>query len=174
MMHRLVRPLALLTIAFTVTASAAFAHEGSPPQGANPVCSPHSRAAIKAVMAAYVDVVNLHDTTLFPAVFHDDYVIYSTAGTFDGLAEVTGVMSALYAAMPDIHYTVDELLIDGDRATLRYTYTGTNLGGFLGIPATGDTITCSGLEIDRIEGGKLVETRNFTDYHCLLTGLGAL
>lgn len=177
MMSRLVRPLALLAIAFTVTAGAAFAHGPShaPSPHARPHhCSPHHRAEIEAVMDTYVEIINQRDTSQFPAVFRDDYRVFSTAGTFDGLPVFTGVMSALYAAMPDIEYTVDELLIDGDNATLRYTYTGTHLGDFLGIPATGNTITCSGLEIDRIEDGKLVETQNFTNYHCLLDGMNAL
>lgn len=179
MISRLARSLALFVAAFTVTAGVAFAHGPShgspPPHGHGHDCSPdHHRAAIEATMAAYVEVINQRDTSQFSTVFHDDYRLVSTAGSFDGLPAFTGVMSALYAAMPDIEYTVDELLVDGENATLRYTYTGTHLGDFLGIPATGNTITCSGLEIDRIEDGKLLETRNFTNYYCLLDGMNAL
>ena len=119
-------------------------------------------------------MINERDTSQFSQVFSQDYLLVSTAGTFEGLPAVEGVMSAVYTALPDVHYELDELLIDGNKAVLRYTYTGTHLGDFLGIPATGNTVTCSGLEIDVIEDGHIVETRNFTDYHCLLTGLGAL
>lgn len=172
------RPFALLAIAFTATTGAAFAHghsHGSPSRGhGDHGCSARHRAEIEAVVDTYFDVVNQHDTSLFPLVFHDDYLLVSTAGTFDGLPAVAGVMSAVYGAMPDIEYTLDEVLVDGDNAIVRYTYTGTHLGDFLGIPPTGHRITCSGLEIDRIEHGKLVETQNFTNYYCLLAGMGAL
>lgn len=183
MNKNLLRPLALLAVALTATAALAGGDShGSPSRGGhgshgdhgNRDCSPRHRAEMEAVVDSYLQVVNQRDTSLFPLVFHDDYLLVSTAGTFVGLPATQGVMSAVYTAMPDVEYTLDEVLIDGDKATVRYTYTGTHLGDFLGIPPTGNTITCSGLEIDRIEDGKLVETQNFTNYYCLLAGMGAL
>lgn len=164
----------LLTALVTVTAGAASARHDHGGRGDGPSdCSPHHRERVEALVADYLEVVNSHDVGRFPEVFADDYTLVSTAGTFSGLPAFTGVMSALYTAMPDITYSLDEVLVDGDNVTVRYTYTGTHLGSFLGIPATGNTITCRGLEIDRIDGDRLVETQNFTDFHCLLTGMGA-
>ena len=171
------RPLAVPALALVVlalSAGAAMAHGPSHHGPGGGACSQAHRRQIREVVEDYLDVINERDTSQFSQVFSQDYLLVSTAGTFEGLPAVEGVMSAVYTALPDVHYELDELLIDGNKAVLRYTYTGTHLGDFLGIPATGNTVTCSGLEIDVIEDGYIVETRNFTDYHCLLTGLGAL
>jgi predicted ester cyclase len=156
--------LALL-VALTGTATA---H----PNGGGHRSGPERR--ILALVDQYFEVVNDQDLGRFPEVFAADYLLDSTAGTYTGLPTFTGLMSALYSALPDIHYTLDEVLVDGNAAVIRYHYTGTNLGSFLGLPATGDVITCRGLEIDRFEDGLMVESRNFTDYYCLLSSLGAL
>lgn len=143
-----------------------------PGHGGHNATGPERR--ILALVDQYFEVVNDQDLGRFPEVFAADYLLDSTAGTYTGLPTFTGLMSALYAALPDIHYTLDEVLVDGNAAVIRYHYTGTNLGSFLGLPATGDVITCRGLEIDRFEDGLMVESRNFTDYFCLLSSLGAL
>lgn len=142
------------------------------PKGGGHGTGPERR--ILALVDQYLEVVNDQDLGRFPEVFAADYLLDSTAGTYAGLPTFTALMSALYAALPDIHYTVDEVLVDGDAAVVRYHYTGTNLGSFMGLPATGDVVTCRGLEIDRFEDGLMVESRNFTDYYCLLSSLGAL
>lgn len=158
---------AVLTVTATTTAAVAGPHGTPRGQG-------HHERHIRSLVDTYLEVINAQDVARFPEVFAADYQLDSTAGTFDGLESFTGVMSALYAALPDIQYTVDEVLVDGNAAIVRYHYTGTHLGSFLGIPATGAVVTCRGLEIDRFDDGLMVATRNFTDYFCLLSGLGAL
>jgi steroid delta-isomerase-like uncharacterized protein len=137
-------------------------------------CSERHRAEVEALIQDYVDISNAQDLSRYPEVFADDYRLVSTVGTFDGLPAYMDLMAAVYDALPDIHYTIDEILVDGDKAVLRYTYTATSLGSFMGLPPSGATFSCSGLEVDRVEDGKLVEVRNFTDYYCLLAGVGAL
>ena len=61
------------------------------------------------------------------------------------------------AAFPDFHNTIDELLEVGDRVVARMTYRGTHRGELLGIPATGKTVTYSGIAIFRLAGGKITE-----------------
>lgn len=161
-----------LALSFTVlvalTGTAAAHHGGSPHGHRGKECR------ILDLVDQYIEVINDQDLARFPDVFASDYHLDSTAGLFEGLEGFTAVMSALYAALPDIEYTVDEVIVDGNKAVIRYHYVGTNLGSFLGLPPTGDVVTCRGLEIDTFEDGLMVETRNFTDYFCLLSSLGAL
>jgi hypothetical protein len=173
-MKRHASTFVLLTALVTAAAGVAYAHHGPGHGHGHGHGHGSHRARMEQLVAEYLDVVNSHDVTRFSEVFADDYTVISTAGTFAGLPAFTGVMSALYTAMPDVEYTLDEVLVDGDNLTVRYSYTGTHLGPFLGIPASGNTITCRGLEIDRVDGDRLVETQNFTDFHCLLAGMGAL
>lgn len=161
--------LLALAMALTVAAPAALASPQGGSQGN--ACNPVKRAAMVAFAKLYVQIFNLRNPALFPIVLSQDVVLDSTVGYFNGLAEVAGVMSAVYAAIPDLTYTIDEILVDGDSFVLRYSYSGTHLGELFGFPPTGQVISCTGLEIDRVKNGKIVHTSNFTDANCLLTSL---
>jgi predicted ester cyclase len=63
----------------------------------------------------------------------------------------------LLMALPDMQFTIEELLADGDTVVARFTTHGTQTGAFQGIPATGATATASGIAIYRLAGGKIVE-----------------
>lgn len=157
---------AATSLALALTASTVPTH-------ANPglACNPVKRAALTAFAEYYVALVNHRDPSLFGLIFSDDIVLDSTAGYFEGLDQYSAVMTGVFVGLPDIHYTIDEILVDGDNFVLRYHYTGTHLGEIFGFPPTGDVITCSGLEINRVANGRIHESLNFTDFNCLLMGL---
>ncbi len=54
---------------------------------------------------------------------------------------------------PDIHFTIEDLVVDGDRVAARWTMRSTN-------PADGQGRVATGVEIFRVEQGKIVETWN--------------
>jgi predicted ester cyclase len=60
-------------------------------------------------------------------------------------------------AMPDMRFTIEELLADGDIVVARFTIHGTHTGAFQGLPTTGAAATASGIAIYRLAGGKIVE-----------------
>lgn len=62
------------------------------------------------------------------------------------------------AAFPDLRVTVEEVVAAGDRVAVRRTVAGTQEGAFMGIPATGRTVTYTGNEIYRIADGIIVES----------------
>ncbi len=68
----------------------------------------------------------------------------------EGLKEVIGM---LRAAFPDMHWVVDEMIAEGEKVVTRFTWTGTQQGTFMGIPATGRGVVVKGVVIDRIVGG---------------------
>src|SRR5579859_6560962 len=55
----------------------------------------------------------------------------------EGLKEVLGMMRA---AFPDIHWTVEDMVAEGDKVVTRFTWTGTHRETFLGVPATGKSV----------------------------------
>ena len=77
-------------------------------------------------------------------------------------------------AFPDVHFTVHELLAEGDKVVARWSYVATNTGPFLGRPATGRRVTDQGIDIFRIEGGKIVEMWVAQDSLGLLHQLGVI
>ena len=67
------------------------------------------------------------------------------------------VVIGLRTAFPDIHYTVDDVLAEGDRVAIRWHWTGTHRAPFRVFPPTGKAVSNPGLAIFRLEDGKIVE-----------------
>jgi len=89
----------------------------------------------------------------------------------DGLADVLGMM---FAGFPDLRWTLNDTLVEGDRVMGFSTWTGTHEGEFMGIPATGRTATVEAWTIDRYREGIFVESRIIMDVAGLLGQLGVL
>ncbi len=87
----------------------------------------------------------------------------------DGLKEI---LRAMRAAFPDMHWKVEEQLANGDRVATRFAWTGTHRADFLGVAATGRSVKVWGLVIDRVEGGKIKDTRILMDTLGLMMQLG--
>ena len=78
----------------------------------------------------------------------------------EGLKEVIGQMRA---AFPDMHWVLEEMIAEGDKVACRFTWTGTHRGPFLGISATGRTVTVKGVVIDRLVEGRMADSRILMD-----------
>ncbi len=74
-----------------------------------------------------------------------------------GLKDFKQSFSAHYDAFPDIHWTLDDMVAEGDKVAVRWTFTGTHKVEFMGIPPTNKKVTFWAIEIDRFVGGKFVE-----------------
>ncbi len=77
-------------------------------------------------------------------------------------------------AFPDIHFTIHDIVAEGDRVICRFTGTGTQKGELMGIPASGKKTAVTGTDIERIENGKFVEGWLVFDMLGLLQQLGVV
>lgn len=81
--------------------------------------------------------------------------------TFDvqvtGPREYGAAVTHYREAFPDLHTTLEEVLVDGDRVVVRGTDRGTHRGAFMGVPASGHEVTTTWIEIFRMEDGKAAE-----------------
>jgi steroid delta-isomerase-like uncharacterized protein len=77
---------------------------------------------------------------------------------------------------PDVQFTVDEQIADGDRVVTRWSAHGTHTGELagMGIPATNKTVTVSGVTINRCANGKIVESWGIFDQLSFLQQLGVI
>jgi predicted ester cyclase len=78
------------------------------------------------------------------------------------------------AGFPDIVFSIREQITEGDKVASRFEWTGTHKGEFLGIPATDRRVRVWGIVIDRLEDGRIKDTRIIMDTLGLMTQLGAL
>jgi predicted ester cyclase len=86
------------------------------------------------------------------------------------------IQSVLMSAsiIPDLNYTEEDVIAEGDRVVTRYIARFTHTGPFMGIPPTGKQIVVRGVQINKIVDGKNTETWDFMDYMGLMTQLGAI
>ena len=67
------------------------------------------------------------------------------------------------AAFPDLRMTIDLMVAEGDLVAARWTTEGTNTGAWGDVPPTGKPVRFSGVNIFRIQHGKVVELWNHRD-----------
>jgi steroid delta-isomerase-like uncharacterized protein len=98
-----------------------------------------------------------------PAALHDilgPEVVHHAAGGYPDTVtadEVVAMMSDFPDAFSDLHYSFDLLIAQDDLVVERYTASGTHDGPFQDLPATGRKATWTGINIFRIECGRIVE-----------------
>jgi steroid delta-isomerase-like uncharacterized protein len=103
------------------------------------------------------------------------YDPYIEAGEVRGVQTVKENIVWFRNVFPDLTCTIEDQIAEGDKVVTRYTVRGTHQGEeFFGVPATGEQIEMSGIQIDRFEGGKLVEERAEFDLLGALQQLGAV
>ena len=85
-----------------------------------------------------------------------------------------GVVKAYRGAFPDIQFTIEDQIAEGDLVTTRWTSRGTNTGSLMGMPPTGKTSTITGIETERLKDGKIAETWGNFDVLSMLTQLGVV
>ncbi len=83
--------------------------------------------------------------------------------------------AAMYkAAFPDVSMTVEDQVAEGDKVVTRWTAKGTHEGELMGVPATGKSISITGITISRIADGMVEEEWTNWDGLGLMEQIGAL
>ena len=77
------------------------------------------------------------------------------------------------SAFPDLTFTIDEIFSDGDMVCTRWSSTATHDGELMGIAATGNQTTVTGISIDKVVDGKVAESWVQWDNMGLLQQIGA-
>lgn len=95
-------------------------------------------------------------------------------GQGPGLDGLKDIVRAMRNGFPDIAFSILEQITEADKVASRFEWTGTHKGEFLGIPATGRPVKVWGIVIDRLENGRIKDTRIIMDTLGLMTQLGAL
>jgi len=91
-------------------------------------------------------------------LYATDIVFHGATGEdIHGLKDYKQFFSNLFDAFPDLHFTFDDMVVEGDKVACRWTFTGTHKGEFRGIPPTNKKVTIWAITISRIVGGKAVE-----------------
>jgi steroid delta-isomerase-like uncharacterized protein len=133
--------------------------------------SEQNKAQIRRVIE---EVYNRGDLRVVDEVAASDLIIHASSQDIHGRDGAKHYGAALRAAFPDLHFTVENQIAEGDMVVTRRTARGTHRGEFQNVPATGRKIQLEGTDIDRITGGKVVECWTHVDELGLMRQLGAI
>jgi predicted ester cyclase len=117
------------------------------------------------------------DTGVVDEVMAEDFVEHqfgAEAAGAEARENVKATIRDVRTMAPDITFTVEDSVADGDRGWLRVTARGTNSGPLFGRPATGRPFIITGFEVVRVEGGKVAEHWGVPDRFAMLVQVGAL
>lgn len=89
-----------------------------------------------------------------------------------GIEALKQAVIKLRTAFPDIHFTADDWIIEGDKVVGRFTFRGTHKGEFLGVAPTGKHFEVTGTTTHRLAAGKITEAWANWDALGLLRQLG--
>jgi steroid delta-isomerase-like uncharacterized protein len=136
-----------------------------------------SADTVRALMRRFTDeVLNGRDLDgAFVELVAEDFVEQNPLpGQPPGRAGFAAVLQGMFAAFPDLRWTVLDSVVEGDRIVSVSSWTGTHRGEFMGIPPTGRAATVETWTFDRYRDGQLAESRIIMDVAGLLTQLGVI
>jgi steroid delta-isomerase-like uncharacterized protein len=107
--------------------------------------------------------------------FYADYTLH-IPGTADlqGTEAFKAFVTMYRSAFPDIHFTLEDMVAEGDKVAWRATTRGTHRGDLMGIPPTGKSIVVSSSIVSRFENGKWAEDWVLIDMLGMLQQLGVV
>ena len=91
-----------------------------------------------------------------------------------GAEAFKGFLRQFFEALPDVTVLVDDMIAEGEKVAVRWTFRGTHQGPLLSLSPTGRSVQVSGLTFYRIIGGKVVEETGIGNTLGLLQQLGAV
>jgi len=91
-----------------------------------------------------------------------------------GISGMNDVITACRAAFEHLNVTVEDMVAEGDMVAARFTARGIHKGVFMGLPPTDKSITMTGIEIFRIEKGKIAELWGEANLLGIMSQLGIL
>lgn len=100
---------------------------------------------------------NRGDFAVADALIATNVVLRNPPAVVHSLAEYKQGMTAFHTAFPDLRFTVEEEIAEGNKVATRWTLRATHLGQYQGRPATEKRVTVTGMSIFQIENGKIQE-----------------
>ena len=116
-----------------------------------------------------------HDAASLAADHAPDGVVLSpTGGVLEGREDIERVYRIWFKAFPDLGFTERDVLVDGDRAVLVFTVTGTHAGDFFGLAASGRRVQAVCAFVYTLRDGLIVHERRILDFTGVLIQVGVL
>jgi predicted SnoaL-like aldol condensation-catalyzing enzyme len=129
----------------------------------------------KAIDLRYIDeVLNGRNLDAIDQICAESYVSHVPGMPDMDRAGDKQLVGSMFAGFPDLEFEVGDQIAEGDRVLHTLTGRGTHQAEFMGIPPTGRRVEVTGMNINRIAGGKIAESWGVIDILGLLQQLGVV
>jgi steroid delta-isomerase-like uncharacterized protein len=124
----------------------------------------------------FEEVWNQGKVDVLDELLAPDYINHtpSTGHPPAGPAGLKPIVLAIRRAFPDLHFTIDDVIVTGSAVAIRTTMTGTHEGDLFGVPPTRRKIKVMQLQIERIKNGRIAEHWRVTDELSMMKQLGVV
>ncbi len=128
----------------------------------------------KALIEKYIEAWNSFDIQVLDEYLDASFKAYIPSNSNEPMSQeqFKGWVEGIFQPFPDSHYEIQDIFCEGDRVCIRWTYTATQQGDYMGVPASGKKVEGSAIEIFRVENGKIVEERSEMDALGMMIQLG--
>ena len=135
-----------------------------------------TRDDIMALFARRQDAIASRDVDLIASQHAPDceHVSQLAGSTVKGREAIGKLYDAWFKGFPDFVLTSEELLIDGDRVIQVATQSGTDTGGFMGLPSTGKPFRIPVVWLFTVKDNQFVHVRPIYDFTGTLLQIGVL
>jgi predicted ester cyclase len=134
-------------------------------------------AAANAIIAPFYDVLNKPATKnvaeIVQTVALPEWRSFSGEGVSKNREEFIKSVIGFGKGIPDLTWTIKDVLIAGDRIIVRGEATGTPAGPFFGVPHGGKRFRIMSIDIHTVKNGKLVTAYHVEDWATAMRQLSA-
>ena len=129
---------------------------------------------VQAFTDRVLEMWNETNLTISDRVYAPEIVRHDCGAPEDivGIENINNYLKNFFTAFPDLHVTVDEMIVAGNKMAQRWTMTGTHTGYMGDMPPTGKNVRFSGVSIAYFVNGKAVEIWDFYNVLDMMQQLG--
>ena len=126
--------------------------------------------ANKALVHKWIEAWRNINLALLDELFTQDYAVN---GTVTGPEGVKQAVQFLHAVFSEIALELNEMVAEDDKVVVRWTMRGRQVGDFMGIAPTGKIVELQGINIYRVQDGKISANHERTNVVEVIQGLKA-
>jgi serine phosphatase RsbU (regulator of sigma subunit) len=113
-----------------------------------------------------------HDARALAADHAEDGIVLSpTAGTVVGRSAIEKLYRLWFTTFPDLILDIEDFFVAGDRVLEMVTLSGTDVGGFFGLPPTGREVRVSAAFVFTMKDAQILHERRILDFSGVLLQL---
>ncbi len=134
--------------------------------------SEENKAVVRRMLE---EAINQRNMDVLDEIFAPEFVDHTAVpGQAPGVEGLKQFFAMMDAGFPDFHAVVEDVIAEGDKVAVRFTFHGTHQSEFMDIPPTGRRVAMPGIDILRVVDGKVAELWGQEDVLGMMRQLGAV